>query len=439
MSVGAVKGDLLLRSRTVVTLLSAALVVAAFAALGASDPAGAQQAQGAAPPSAVGDPVPSAGCGSSVVAPGQQQVFLTSGGEQRWYLRRVPPAHDGATPVPVVFDYHGLAEGAQIHTGHSQFGPYGDERGFVTIFPQGRGTGLNVSWDTSLGGVDVAMFGDVLDQVEADLCIDTNRVFVTGLSLGGFMTSSIACVYADRVAAVAPVAGLRNPTGCNPSRPIPIRTFHGTEDTWVSYPPIPGNAAAWAARNGCAATPPSEVHVGSDDVAQVDLLSHECPVDAPVELYRITGGGHSWPGSEFSRSIASAVGYTTFVISATERAWDFFESHPLDGVTYNARYEAKWDDRFTRLAAGLGLSSVEELVSLGVTGFRGMAEQGTATPVASPPVNEGPFQVDITYTVEEAEAIEAAAEAWGVTGDQLHHLGGILVAVLIYLAIVASR
>lgn len=275
---------------------------------------------------------PSAGCGTSEIATGIVQVDFEWEGESRFYVRRVPPAHDGVTPLPIVFDFHGLSEGAAIHQVHSQFGEHGDEHGYVTIFPQARGIGLNVSWATGLGSVDVAMFGEMLDQLEADLCLDTDRVYVTGLSQGGFMSSSIACAYADRVAAIAPVAGLRNPAGCAPSRPIPVLNFHGTADTIVSYAPIPGFTAAWAARNGCGPDP-STTFVGEDDVATVDLVEYDCPADATVAHYRITGGGHSWPGSDLSVAIGVIVGYTTFVIDATDLIWQFFEGRTLPVTT----------------------------------------------------------------------------------------------------------
>ena len=46
-------------------------------------------------------------------------------------------------------------------------------------------------------------------------------------------------------------------------------------------------------------------------------------------LYKVEGGGHSWPGSEFSVSIASIVGETTDEIDANELMWEFFMEHPL--------------------------------------------------------------------------------------------------------------
>jgi polyhydroxybutyrate depolymerase len=171
------------------------------------------------------------------------------------------------------------------------------------------------------------------------------------------MASALACSLAGRIAAVAPVAGITDLDGCAPSRAVPVISFHGTADPFISYdgglgpavaglpvpdgsgrtlgdlgvttpkgdePSIPDQFAAWAARNGCDTTL-STTPVAAD----VDLLSYPCQPGADVELYRVNGGGHAWPGSEFSKAIVGIVGPTTFSISADDLIWAFFQAHPL--------------------------------------------------------------------------------------------------------------
>ena len=311
---------------------------------------------------------PSAGCTSpedvaTEAGPeGQERVTTTSGGQDRWYLRHVPEAHDGSTPVPLVVDFHGYSEGAEVHVQMSALSAYGDEQGFVTVTPHGEGEVPR--WDTTLDGGDMDFVGDLLDEVEASLCVDTNRIYVTGLSNGAFLTSAIACRYADRVAAVAPVAGVRDVENCEPARPVPLLAIHGTEDEFVTFDGTPGDAvanlpapdgsgrtigelraegedtgrpapppdaptipeivAAWAERNGCEG-PPAEEPL-ADDVA---LERYDCPTGADTGLIRIDGGGHSWPGSELSAAVEEIVGHTTMSISANEVMWEFFLDHPL--------------------------------------------------------------------------------------------------------------
>ena len=298
---------------------------------------------------------PSAGCRASTpVAAGEVKIDTTSGGTPRWYYRHVPTGYSATTPTPVVIDLHGYAEGATVHLQMSALGSFGDSHGFVTITPQGSG-GAIPAWDTSLDGPDMTYIGDLLDEVERTVCVDEHRVYVTGLSNGAFMTSAVACRYANRIAAAAPVAGIRDIKGCKPSRPVPVIAFHGTADPYVGYdgglgqkaadlptgdghtlgqagvvdtktkgPSIPEITAAWAKRNGCTTTP-TDTTVAAD----VTLIRFPCPKGDEVELYRVTGGGHAWPGSQFSKAIESAVGPTTFSIDADDLIWKFFEAHPL--------------------------------------------------------------------------------------------------------------
>lgn len=297
-------------------------------------------------------------CKAAPVAPGVERVDTTSGGFPRFYLRRVPPSYDGRKPVPLVIDLHGYLEGADLHETNSRLGAFGDAHGFVTITPQGSGD-VVPGWDVELDSPDVRFIGDLLDEAERTLCIDGRRIFVTGFSNGAFLASTLACIYADRIAAIAPVAALRDPPGCNPSRSVPIVTFAGTGDEFVAFTgglgaraqvasandgtgrmlsdtsggklvaasaSMPKITASWAKRNGCA-TKSKQSRIARD----VTLVRYRCPKHAEVELYRITGGGHTWPGSEFSRQIEAVVGPTTFSINANEVVWAFFEAHPRRG------------------------------------------------------------------------------------------------------------
>jgi polyhydroxybutyrate depolymerase len=315
-------------------------------------PAAAASTSGPAVPAA-----PSPGCSKPAAArpPGTTTVALDAHGLAGIYIQHVPPGF--ARPLPLVVDLHGYSETASIQTAVSNWATFGDTHGLVAVSPQITRT--VELWNTGLGSSDLAWFGSLLATVESNECVDLNRVDVDGYSDGAFMTSAVACQFAAQVAAVAPVAGIQAVRGCHPSRPVPVIAFHGTADPFVSYggglgakalalpapngkgtlgqsgaagttteaapgSSIPDQAEKWAARNGCR-TDASYRAVAT----KVTLISYPCPADATVELYRITGGGHAWPGSVFCRSIASIIGYTTFAISADDLMWAFFEAHPL--------------------------------------------------------------------------------------------------------------
>ena len=237
----------------------------------------------------------SAACASgSAAAPGETTVSFTGAGMDSTYIRHVPPTATAGEPLPMVLDLHGYSEPATVHVQQSGLATYGDTMGFVTAIPQITRAGA--AWDSTVGSPDVQYIDELLDELEATVCVDTNRVYVAGLSNGAFMTSILACDLSDRIAAAAPVAGIQAPDDCRPERPVPVVSFHGTADTFVPYtgglgssvaalpnadgtgtigsgppssdpvstgPSVPERAATWAVRNGCAADP-TETPVADD-------------------------------------------------------------------------------------------------------------------------------------------------------------------------------
>jgi len=299
-------------------------------------------------------PVASPGCSRPPQAEvtGQTRT-LSVGGVPRTYLLFTPPPGRRQVPVPLVLDIHGLGEGAKLHSITSMFGQLGRRDRFVTAFPQG--TGSPVAWDTSATSnpnPDLQFFGTLLTSLESTYCIDTTRVYASGLSDGAFMVSLLACTMSTRLAALAAVSGLVSPSPCRPARRVPIIAFHGTGDpilyfnggigtavlnhalaggpavttttvpTLLHGPGYPATVQAWAVKDGC--------RPRSTDTRirpQVILRTYRCPPGVAVEFYIILGGGHAWPGSLFSQKIASITGPTTFEINATSVIWRFFQRY----------------------------------------------------------------------------------------------------------------
>jgi polyhydroxybutyrate depolymerase len=325
-------------------------------------------------------PVPSAGCaavpGPSVTS---QQDPIEVDGSARWYLLDTPapdtpsptrstpssptttrPEAAPAVPRPLVVDFHGLDEGAVIHSATSQFGVLGQKEGFVVVFPQG--TGSPVQWNTtdqSSTNPDLEYVTALLNQVESTQCIDTSRVYASGFSDGSFMVSLLACTMSNRFAAIAAVSGLQLPKPCPTTRRVPILSFHGTADPILFFngglgsstlnklighgppssapstttttqpaklhgPGYPATVQAWAVKDGC------DPHSTDTKISsQVIRRTYQCPVGTDVEFYIILGGGHAWPGSLVSQAISKLTGFTTFQISATPIIWTFFHRFAL--------------------------------------------------------------------------------------------------------------
>ena len=277
---------------------------------------------------------------------------LDVSGAHRNYLLTTPPPH--SRPEPLVVDFHGYGEGASTESLTSQFGALGQRDGFLVVFP--NGTGSPVAWDTSTkpANPDLHFVSKLLDQLEATQCIDQSRIYATGLSQGAFMTSAVACAMSDRFAAVAPVAGVQFPAPCPTTRPVPILAFHGTADPILHFnggigrrvlandlqvhprplpqlprprlngPGYPAHIKAWAAKDGCRTTP-TDTHPSAHVIHRV----FRCPPGVAVQFDIIVGGGHTWPGSAFSKQIVLFVGNTTTELNATSTIWSFFQQFRL--------------------------------------------------------------------------------------------------------------
>ncbi len=367
-------------SRSFVALAGATLVVAlCLAGCSSSDAGGSASSSTRSTLSATnatvtpGAPVPSAGCGLAPSGPvTNQRETIEVGGVPRWYLLDTPsPSTPSPTdrtsstsaraiPRPLVVNFHGLVEGAVVQSLTTMFGVLGQRDGFDTVFP--NGTGTPVQWDysaTSHPNPDLAFVTAMLDHLESTLCIDTSRVYASGLSEGSFMASLLACTMADRFTAIAAVSGLIVPKPCTPARAVPVLAFNGTADPILFFnggvgtatlnrvdgqggtssaspattvpvkvnlhgPGFPANVQTWAAKDRC--DPRStDTRIAS----QVILRRYVCPPGTAVEFYIILGGGHAWPGSKFSQKISSVTGFTTFQINATDVIWAFFEHFRL--------------------------------------------------------------------------------------------------------------
>ena len=151
------------------------------------------------------------------------------------------------------------------------------------------------------------------------------------------MSSRLACDLSEVIAAIGPVAGVRYPEDCDPTRPVPVITFHGKNDQinhylYQSSSPsywrmgVEEAIGGWIHNNKCADFPVDES--ASETVSRVSY--RECQDGADIVFYRSEDAGHTWPGSPFAQSLDEmGLGITNGEIAATVLIWEFFQSHPM--------------------------------------------------------------------------------------------------------------
>src|SRR3954467_6077107 len=151
-------------------------------------------------------------------ATGQEtSLSVSSGGVSRTALVYVPSNYGAHRRLPGVPSLHGSQSAAAAQMMRSEMPSAAEQDGFIAVAPQGAlaappGFRWNVPGVTTTdpnAPEDEQYLSDLLDRLQATLCIDAQRIYGAGYSGGGRMISQYACDHADRVAAIAPVAGLR--------------------------------------------------------------------------------------------------------------------------------------------------------------------------------------------------------------------------------------
>jgi predicted peptidase len=149
------------------------------------------------------------------------------------YIVFVPKTYDGTKEFPVILFLHGAGESGTDGKKQAAVGLGKAIRNkkenfpFIVVFPQSQKGGWGAK--SAEGKRAIA----ILDQVEKDYKTDKKRVYLTGLSMGGFGTWSMAAEYPKRWAAIAPVCGGGDVKSAAKLKDLPIWCFHGDADTAV--------------------------------------------------------------------------------------------------------------------------------------------------------------------------------------------------------------
>ncbi|KAB2671406.1 MAG: hypothetical protein DVB31_04815 [Verrucomicrobia bacterium] len=234
----------------------------------------------------------------------------------------VPSGYDGHTAMPLVVLLHAYQGKAVWMESYFAFQPAAESRGLLLCYPEGTPDiqGLNY-WNATEACCDFHAGGEddsgylraVIEEIARRFAVDRKRIYVGGISNGGFMAHRMACEHADLIAGIASFAGATylDADRHRPSEPVNILQIHGTSDEIVPYAggalvglPVqalfPGAAqtvAIWARINGCS-DPSTDPGPSMDlvlDVAGPETIRTRyaaCPPGGSVELWTINGGIH---------------------------------------------------------------------------------------------------------------------------------------------------
>ena len=131
---------------------------------------------------------------------------------------------------PLIVFLHGIGERGDDINKVKMHGPpklieEGREFEFIVVSPQCPGT----AWWTNCNEKVMALIDDVCEKYN----VDQSRIYLTGLSMGGYGTWSVACTYPERFAAIAPICGGGLPITAQSLKDVPVWAFHGAKDPVV--------------------------------------------------------------------------------------------------------------------------------------------------------------------------------------------------------------
>ena len=193
---------------------------------------------------------------------------VRAGGTTRSYRLAVPDHYRSTTPTPLILLFHGSGSDAVQQSAYSRLPARGAAAGYLVATPDAVGG----NWDLAAPGTptgDQQFVTALVADVGRRYCVDRNRLYAAGISLGSEFAALLSCDPANHLAAVGLVAAeylVRPCTG-----PVPVLAFHGTADPIVPYadgatgrsvPGVPvvgavSNLTAWARLDGCAPRPGS--------------------------------------------------------------------------------------------------------------------------------------------------------------------------------------
>lgn len=238
----------------------------------------------------------------------------TIGGEKRPAAIYGPSDYDGSSELPLVMILHGYGASGMLQDFVYQFLPRVDTFDFVLILPDGTENAVGIKhWNATEAccnfyGDDVndsAYLARLLDEAEAAFPIDPDRITVLGHSNGGYMSYRMACDHSERIAAIAPLAGLTfgNEDDCKATSNVSVLHIHGTADFDVEYSPNAFTVGAeeslwrWADRAGCSDSLTDggradyESAVAGDETA-ISSYDQGCADGFTGELWRMDDVGH---------------------------------------------------------------------------------------------------------------------------------------------------
>ena len=249
---------------------------------------------------------------------------------KRPYTLFIPSTYNKSKPAPLILALHGYTSSGDEMEKFLQLTSIAQAKGILYVHPDGTMDSTESRfWNatpaccnlTNSSVDDDKYLMSIINDVSKKYNVDQKRIYIIGHSNGGFMAHHMACTHADRIAAIASLAGATydDPAACKAKTAVSILQIWGTADATISYTggyildnPYPGAAktmSSWAKIDKClmkviplsktldieSTIPGNETSIGQ---------YQGCANKTTVELWTMKGGFHT---PNFSPGFAAKV------------------------------------------------------------------------------------------------------------------------------------
>lgn len=267
----------------------------------------------------------------------------------RYYKLHIPKSYIPAKAHALIVAMHGGGGDMEIQATDEYYGflSASEREGFIVLFPNGYSkyksgkiatwnAGKCCAWSRDEKVNDVDFIRQAVGHVKAQVKIDSNKIFATGMSNGAMLAYRLACEASDLFRKIAAVAGTDNTLTCQPQKPVSVLHIHSLKDEHVNFMGGAGKDAAsaqfitdfvsvpdtiekWKKLNGCEG-PVRKVLAKKNAYCE---QATGCRDEVSVKLCVTEDGGHSWPGGSKPMNRGPK---PSRALNATQLAWEFFKN-----------------------------------------------------------------------------------------------------------------
>ena len=281
------------------------------------------------------------------------ESYIIHQNKKRDFRIYVPGRYNKNYKIPLVIVLHGGSGSGISIEKYSGFSKLAEDEKFIAAYPDaysgqwndGREFIQSKSYRLKID--DVGFISKMIDKIKKNYNIDEKRIYVAGISNGGFMALRLGCELSEKISGIAVICATMSEflsSNCRPKEKISVLIMNGTDDKLVPYDggyvtigklkrgkirSTDFTLKYWCKINECEKEPSLTKIIDNDknDGTKIEKIVYRGKYGADVFLYKIIGGGHTLPGAN-QYLPKEIIGRVSKEIDATKEIWKFFLNHP---------------------------------------------------------------------------------------------------------------